>query len=563
MNVLGITSSAESGATLFIDDLPVAAVNEERVSRKKFDGSYPHLAIDWCLESSGLKSQDIDLICYGFSQGYASSDTLNGLIERAMDGYGDNPEALQIIKQRLVAENNVDVRAREEFFAQTRKRFPHNPPIHHCNHHETHRAAAFFPSPFAKSLVITADGRGDYLSLTIARMEREPNRVEILYQAYSWESLGYLYGRITGLCGFTPNRHEGKVMGLSAVGNPGLALPLVQKMLDLDEQGHIKSSLGPYYRPFFTNFSDALIQEAAAFSREDLAAAVQAHLEAIVLKLVAHYLDKTGLEHVCMAGGVFSNVKLNQKIRALAPCREVFIYPNMTDGGICAGSVYDWMFKNNRPPHASFPSLYLGPRIDAETMRQRLLQAGFHPQRPDHLLEEVCHLLDQEKIIGLVQGGGEFGPRSLGNRSMICSPRNVNKCDEINRRLGRSEFMPFAPSIAEEWAGRSLVGYSSDCLSARHMTLSFTATPELVNNSPAIVHVDQSVRPQIVRHADNPFFHDLLLAWQQKTGVSSLLNTSFNRHEEAILSSEEDVLGAVKEGIMDVLLFPPYLLIMG
>ncbi|MBF0173512.1 MAG: carbamoyl transferase [Magnetococcales bacterium] len=562
MNVLGITSSAESGAALFIDDLPVAAVNEERLSRKKLDGSYPHLAIDWCLQSAGLTPEKIDRICYGFSQGFAPGETLSGLFERAIDGYGNDPEALQIIKERLVVEHRVDAQARDDFFAHTRNKFPATIPIHHCNHHETHRAAAFFPSPFARALVITADGRGDYLSLTISRMERNPNRTELLYRAYNWESLGYLYGRVTHLCGFTPNRHEGKVMGLSAVGNPEVALPLMRRMIDLDASGRIKSHPGPYYRPFFTHFSDALLQEAALFSREDLAAAVQRHLETIVLELLTRFLNQTGLRHVCMAGGVFSNVKLNQKIRELPGCDEVFVYPNMTDGGICAGAVYDWMFKNNRPPHPSFPSLYLGPRIDVEKLRNLLEQAQVHPTRPEPLIATVCQLLDEEKVIGLVQGGGEFGPRALGNRSMLCSPRNPGKCDEINQRLSRSEFMPFAPSIAEELAERCLVGYASDAISARHMTLSFHATEEMARTSPAVVHVDQSVRPQVVRHADNPFFHDLLLAWHQKTGVSSLLNTSFNRHEEAILSSEEDVLAAVKEGFMDALVFPPYLLIL-
>ncbi|MEO5328724.1 MAG: hypothetical protein H7829_10815 [Magnetococcus sp. THC-1_WYH] len=562
MNVLGITSSAESGAALFVDDLPVAAVNEERLSRKKLDGGYPHQAIDWCLKTAGLSPEKIDRVCYGFSQGFVPGETLSGLVARAVEGYGNDPLAMQIITERLVTEDRIDTEARTEFFSQTRKKFPHATPIHHCSHHETHRAAAFFPSPFHEALVITADGRGDFLSLTLARMTRNPNQSKLLYRAYSWESLGYLYGRVTSLCRFTPNRHEGKVMGLSAVGDPEPARPLMRRMIDLDSQGRIKSYPGLFYRPFFTNFSDALMAEAAHFSREDLSAAVQAHLESIILGLLSRYIEETGVGYVCMAGGIFSNVKLNQKMRQLPGCREVFIYPNMTDGGICAGAVYDWMFKNNRPPHATFPSLYLGPRIDSDRLFSLLRQQQFYPVRPANLIEDLCTLLDAEKVIGLVQGGGEFGPRALGNRSMICSPRHPDKCAQINERLSRSEFMPFAPSIAEELAANCLIDYTSDCLSARHMSLSFFATPEMAMKAPAVVHVDRSVRPQVVWQTDNPFFHKLLLAWYRKSGIPALLNTSFNRHEEAILSSEEDIVAAVREGIVDALVFPPYLLVL-
>lgn len=548
MNILGITSGWESGAALFVDQRLVAAVNEERLSRIKYDPAYPFLSIRWVLDQAGLQPGDVDLVCYGFSRG-VGEEALQGLVDAQNGADG------AINRERILSEEAVDAPKRVEFLANTRALFG-EVPLHWCSHHEAHRAAAFVPSPFDEALVVTADGRGDFVSLTIATANAQGSRV--LYQAGSWQSLGYFYGRVTRLCGFTPNRHEGKVTGLAALGNPAKAMGLMKKMIEVTD-GQVVAHAGHYYRPFFSNYSMVLVEEAANHTREELAAAAQRHLEEMMLALILPHLRQTGLARVCLAGGVFANIVLNQKIRELAECREVFVYPNMSDGGLCVGAVYDWYWRQGIRPHGEFPTLYQGPVIQAASLAAKLRGAGLTVDEPPDLAGRVAELLARDKMVGLVQGATEFGPRALGHRSVLCSPFDPAQNQRLNQRMRRSEFMPFAPAIAAEWAGECLQDYDPACLSARHMTLSFRVTDAFAANSPAVVHVDGTARPQVVCWEDNPFFHELLHRWRQLTGGLSLLNTSFNFHEEPILASEEDVVQVATTDIVDVLVCPPFI----
>lgn len=553
MYILGITSGSDSGVALFKDNMPILAVNEERLSRIKLDDTYPSLSISWCLRESGLEPADIDLICFGFTAGIEQGDFLAGMFKR-LQTYCENPEAVSIIFDRLATEAEIDAEKHSDFLKRTRKIFSRTP-IHYCHHHQAHQANAFVASPYDEALVLTCDGRGDFKSLTISMAGN--GSITELYHAYSWESLGYFYGRITGLCGFTPNRHEGKIVGLAAHGNPEPASGLMRKMIVLETEG-IRTFPGEMYRPFFSNYSDKLITEAGRYSREDLAAAAQAHLESIICELVRKYAWKTGLRNVCLAGGVFANVKLNQRIRDLPEVDDVFISPNMGDGGICTGAVYHRMLSTALFRHEPGVSLYLGPGIDNQTLLDKLSAGGAVVEQPADLIERVVELLDSGQVVGLVQGRTEFGPRALGNRTIIARPDRHDLCDAINRRLDRSEFMPFAPAIAANLASRCLVGYNGQ-LSARHMTITYDVTEEFKGNSPAIIHVDDSVRPQVVHEEDNPFFFRLLNAFHEKTGMLCLINTSFNLHEEPIVASEDHIVSSFLRHAVDYLLFPPYL----
>ncbi len=555
MFILGITSW-ESGAALFEDERLIVAVSEERLSRKKFDSDFPVRSIEWCLSQLGIAHDDIGLVCYGFSEGLPGGGEGADLMGAALDVCIKDPEAGQIVKERLLNEIVFDSKKRDEFKQQCKHLFP-QAEIYTCSHHQAHQASAFVPSPFDEALVVSADGRGDFCSTMVSKATRTQG-IEPLYRAHSWESLGYFYGRVTKLCGFTPNRHEGKVTGLAAHSDGTKAKPLMEKMVRWSGEG-INTQLGPYYRPFFSNYSAQLEQEAEQYSRVELAAAAQRQLEEIMCALVSKHLRETGLRHVCLAGGVFANVKLNQRICELAECDEVFIYPAMSDAGISVGSVYFRQLAMGLATKRAFHSLYLGPDLDSEKMRALLETAGHEIQQPVNLEDEVCDLLHRKKIVGLVQGRAEFGPRALGNRSILVSPSDPAVTTHINERLERDDFMPFAPAIAAELAGRCLEQCCETTSSARHMTLSFNVTDEFVENSPAAVHVDNTARPQIVTVEDNPFFHRLLSHWYQQHGGLSILNTSFNKHEEPMLATEKDVAEAVEDGVIDALVFPPYL----
>lgn len=558
MNILGITAGSESGVCLFKDGQLLLAVSEERLSRRKFDDNFPHLALAWILNESKLAPNEIDLICYGFSRQYADPAAEQAEIDRllanepAMDS---NAEA--IIQQRIATEREVDRGKRQAFFAEVRQLFPQTP-IYNCSHHQAHQAAAFAPSPFESALVVTADGRGDFKSLTIAHARR-PGDLTELYSSPSWRSLGYFYGRLTHLCGFTANRHEGKVTGLAACGDPDNAYPLIESILHFDGE-RIVPNFGELYTPFFSNYSPRLTDLTSRYCREDLAAAGQRQLENIVCLLVENFAGSRGLRQVCLAGGVFANVKLNQRIRELPCVDEVFVYPAMSDGGICTGSVYHYL-QTQSAAVAPLKHVFLGPNCDLAEAGEQLERQGIDITVCAAPIDRLIELLAASTIVGLIEGRAEFGPRALGHRSLLASAFDKSITGQINHKLQRDDFMPFAPAIAEEFAERCLQGYQADCLSAEFMTLSFQVSDEFAANSPAAVHVDRTVRPQIVTRQSNPFFHDLLLAWQQKTGGLCLLNTSFNIHEEAIVNSASDVGRALLQNAVDAVFTPPNLLL--
>ncbi len=555
MNILGIGNAADSGVALFQDGRLVLAVNEERLSRTKLDGGYPHRSLTWVLNQAKLTPNDVDLVCYGFTNGMPSGDFSAALEERVVE-YGSDPKTIAVIRNRLDKEREVDSAQLASFDRDTIHRLGTRPQ-YRCHHHEAHRAAAYMSSPFREALVVTCDGRGDCKSFTVSAVT--PKGVEERTCGFSWESIGYFYGRITQLCGFVPNRHEGKITGLAGHGDPKRAMALMEKMITV-ENGRFKSFPGDYYVPFFTNYSDVLLQEAGGFSREDLAAAAQAHLERCVCQVIAHHLRATGLRQICLAGGVFSNVKLNQRIRELAGVDGVFVYPNMGDGGICAGSVYDYLLREKGVLSSPLETLYLGPDLDAEALATLLGPHGCEISRPADLVAAATDRMRQYKSVGLVQGRCEFGPRALGNRSIVGFCDDVAFCDSINERLHRSEFMPFAPVTTAELASRCFAGYRADHFSAQHMTMTYNVTPEFAKNAPAVVHVDGTARPQVVTREGNPVLHALITRAHQQYGALCLLNTSFNLHEEPILGSAEDVAATFLRGAVDYLLAPPYLI---
>jgi len=550
-NILGICAGGPSGVALFQEGKLSLAVNEERLTKIKLDRSYPHHSIDWCLKESQLSPKEIGIICYGFSKGVEQGEFMASMIKR-LGEYSTDPKALKVIHERMSTEAQIDTKEREKFHEETFKRFPETP-IYSCYHHQAHQACAYMASPFEEALVLTSDGRGDFESLTISKAN--PKGIEKLSNSFSWESLGYFYGRMTHLCGFKPERHEGKILGLSAHGDPQVAKSFVEKMIGIKD-GKIQTYPGEFYVPFFSNYSEQLKEEASKFSREELAAATQLKLEEIVCELVSTHVKKTGLKNVCLAGGVFSNVRVNQKIRELPMVEGVFIYPNMGDDGLCAGAGYHYLLSQDFES-APIHSLYLGPKISNEELIKEL--RGFEIETPKKIYSKVADLLKEQRIIGLAQGRAEFGPRALGNRSILITPDSASLVESLNKRLGRNEFMPFAPIISSEIAERCLQNYSASQFSSRHMVMTYNVTPEFRENSSAVVHVDGTVRPQVVFEEDNPFLHKLLNSWHEKTGKMCLINTSFNLHENPIASQEKDVADSFKLNAVDSLLFPPYI----
>lgn len=556
MYILGISCGGESGAALFKNDQLLCASNEERFSRIKLDIDFPKYSLQWCLNDAGITSNEVEKIIYGFSSGCETEDQKGALLEKLIN-LDSSSETGKIIKSRVVTETQVDREKYEEFLHNIQLFFQRNIPIERIHHHMSHVASAYIPSGMEKALVVTADGRGDYRSLTIGIATAESFKE--LYIAPSWNSLGYFYGRMTKLCGFTPNRHEGKVTGLAAYGDATKALTLVKKMIRI-ENGEVVSKLGDYYRPFFSNYSEELIKEAEKFSREDLAAATQLHFEHMIVELIHFYLEKTGVETIALAGGIFSNISLNQAIYEIDDKVDVFVYPNMGDAGICVGGCYAWLWKNKKIVPKKIESVYLGYEITPLTVANTLVENGYKVEQPDDLISIMLELLETSSTIGLVQGRAEFGPRALGNRTILASPQERQIIEKINAQLGRDTFMPLAPVMPLELAEEYIEFKNNQSFEKGYfMTMTYNAKPALKKVAEAVVHVDGTVRPQFITKQSNPFLHALLMQWYTKTGCPVLINTSFNAHEEPIVNSESDAVKAFKNNVVDVLVSPPYI----
>jgi len=557
MYILGVSNGGESGAALFKDNKLLCASNEERFSRIKLDSSFPKHSIMWCLQFANIKPEDIALITYGFSSGDESSqnkstwiNTLLSLDPKTLEG--------EIIRDRILSETEVDKTQYNLFHAEIKELFLHSIPIIRYNHHFSHVACAFVASGMDQSMVVTADGRGDYRSISIGIATIDG--FQEIYTSPSWHSLGYFYGRMTKLCGFTPNRHEGKVTGLAAFGDPKKALPFVKKMISYKD-GKILANIGEYYRPFFSNYSKKLIDEAKNFSSEDLAAATQYYFEEMFVKLISFYIKKTGMNNICLAGGIFSNIKLNQKIYEINQDVDIFVYPNMGDGGICVGSCYAWIWENKKITLERISSMYLGYELNKKSFLDILKTKNFLITQPEDISKEIVSLLKDGHSVGLSQGRTEFGPRALGNRTILASPQNNTIIQKINKQLGRDTFMPLAPIMPLELTSKFLIFKNSNSFNKGFfMTMTYDSKPNLKTVAEAIVHVDGTVRPQFVDKENNAFLHNLLMSWYEHTGCPCLINTSFNSHEEPIVNNEEDIISAFDNKVVDYLVFPPYLI---
>ena len=555
MKILGIANSETASACLVIGNKVVSAASEERFTRVKMDDSFPKKSIEYVLQNSNLELADIDYIGYGWKKGFEEDKHLAMYTDRITYEALHNPAGIDILKERIEAEINQDSKKRKEFDNWILDNSLSDKVIY-FNHHECHAISAFACSPFNDALVITSDARGDFESMQVSHFSSD-NDYTVLYRCPSFDSLGFFYGRITGLLGYKPARHEGKITGLAAHGDPKKHLNVMEKMISFDN-GKIIGHIGDWYRPFFSNYSETLKEFISKSKPEDVAAAAQHHLENLILKLVNHYLDLKPSKYVCMAGGVFGNVRLNQLIKEIKGVENVFIQPHMGDGGLALGSAVGVPFTLNREKSV-LSNMYLGPefsndKILCEIKKHKVLNFEYKSDIAINIVEEI----KQNKVIGLFQGKMEFGPRALCNRSIIyhCFDAGINA--SLNKRLQRTEFMPFAPATAEEIAPKCYLDWDANHIASRYMTITYNCSNEMLENCPAVVHVDQTARPQIISSSDNPLMHEILMLWYKEGAGMSLVNTSFNKHEEPIVCTPKDAVDAVLHDQVDLLVIGNY-----
>jgi carbamoyltransferase len=548
MIILGIGFLSEASAALVRDGKLVAAVSEERLNRRKLWYGFPEAAISEVLDLAGVTIDEVDCIA------------THGLTAPLPD-----PEPFDR-KRREIASSHLDEAAKKRMDEFLDRRYAHEAhvfgqrtpnylhqieslrrPVKVYAHHHAHAASAFYGSGFDDCMVLTADGWGEDGSHTLYKGKREgTNNLERLAFSPTIDSLGYFYGSITKALGFTPHRHEGKVLGLAAFCQDPKSYPEIRSMIDIDRER--KSFVGRMdlglYVPHYDNMP--LLKIAREHSREDIASAAQKTLE----EVVCSYVTDLGpaARKLALAGGIFANVKLNERIAELGNVDEIYVFPNMGDGGLSVGAA--WLAHHELAGKAPEPApgMYLGRGIDDEEVGELLSESGLKYRQVNDITVQVAQLLAKGEVVARCTGRREFGPRALGHRSIMYKATDPSVNEWLNKRLRRSEFMPFAPATLADAAPDCYVGLAAAGASSRFMTTTFPCTKKMRQEAPAAVHVDNTARPQVIDAEHAPDFHAILSAYRAETGLSSLINTSFNMHEEPIVCSAEDAVRAFLDG---------------
>jgi carbamoyltransferase len=431
-------------------------------------------------------------------------------------------------------------------------------PVSFIDHHRCHNASAYHTSGWNDCLAISLDGSGDgYCSRTYACRD---GRMELLQSVPSYHSPGYYYNYVTHLLGFTPLRHEGKITGLAAYGDAEACLGVFRERLAYDKETFSFVNRGHW----MTAECEYLDRRLAEFSREEIAAAVQKNTEDVVAAFVRDAVGRTGAKHLALSGGVFSNVRLNQVVWNRSEVEEIYVHPHMGDGGLAAGAALDVYHRDATSAGGYAPCrldhAYLGPAYtEREIGRALARHTDLTVQRPAEPAAAVARLLADEKVVARFDGAMEYGPRALGNRSVLCHCKDPEINDWLNERLNRTEFMPFAPVTVDRGAEEYFRGFDPDhCRASRFMTVTYEVTERCKADAPAIVHVDGTARPQVVRREDNPGYHDIIVEYAKLTGAPILVNTSFNMHEEPIVDDPEVAIRSFKRGGLDALAIGPF-----
>lgn len=555
MIVLGINDNHDSGAALAIDDRLVAAVGQERIDRQKNSGAFPWDAIAEVLRIGGVRPQDVGRIAFGSHFTPASAlRRLPSMHHAAKEGGGQYSPlfnayiAYQVAVRdggfwHLEAEMSrrlLHARMRSRGFAA---------PVTTVEHHRAHAFSAYLGQPHADALVLTVDAMGDGTTVTVSTGEH--GDLKQIWRQNGFAAINTYYSRITEWLGFKALRHEGKVTGLAAYAEPP------EELL-----AHFRSQLrfvGPGFST--TNYlvpqrkDDTFHRFLARFDRAQVASALQRNFEEAVCAFVDYWVAKTGRKHLALAGGAFANVKLNQRIHELESVGDLFIYPNMGDGGLAAGAALAHAAVG---PHV-LGDVYLGAGFDEGETERVLRELGVEFRRPANLVGEVVDALVAGKVVARCAGRMEWGPRALGNRTVMVRPDDASVNDWLNKRFQRTEFMPFAPVTLWEERARCYRDLSGAEHAARFMTVCFDCTPEMKRSSAGVVHKDGTARPQLLRREDNPEYYAIVEGFFQRTGIPSLINTSFNMHEEPIVRSPRDAVRAFLQGKLDLLQVGPFL----
>jgi carbamoyltransferase len=587
--ILGISAFYhDSAAALIVDGEIVAAAQEERFTRKKHDPEFPVNAIEYCLNEAELKAEDLDYVGFYDKPFLKFERLLETYLAGAPHGFQSFLHAVPVwLKQKLHLRREI----KRGLQGAYRKR------IVFTEHHESHAASAFFPSPFEEAAVLTVDGVGEWATASFGI--GQGNRIELTHELHFPHSPGLLYSAFTYFCGFRVNSGEYKLMGLAPYGEPKYVDLILEKLIDLKDDGSFRMDMS------YFNYCHGLTMTAQRFDqlfgglprkpesplteREmDLAASIQQVTEEIMLRMTHHVHDTTGMKNLCLAGGVALNCVANGRILREGPFDEMWIQPAAGDAGGALGvAMFIWyqLLGNSRAPIAedSQHGSYLGPASDEAEIKRFLEDAGakYHfIEDEESLCDHVAALISSDKVIGWLQGRMEFGPRALGGRSILGDARSTKMQSVMNLKIKfRESFRPFAPSVLQERVGdlfemrdnesspyMLLVAPVRD---ERRKTLSendeqLTGVEKLKtirSEIPAITHVDYSARVQTVDQHRHGRYYKLIKSFEAQTGSPVIINTSFNVRGEPIVCTAEQAYRCFMATNMDVLVLERFVLL--
>lgn len=556
MLILGISAlDNNSCATLLDGDRIVAAVAEERLSRVKMQNGFPRRAIDEVLRIAGRKPHEVEAVAYPFFEWEKEAQQIGRAYARNVvdNARTDTPLASRVRHQLRFSEWAARaVWDHRKFNAELDEGLAAlglTDKLKRVEHHLAHHASAFYCSPFKRALICSFDWYGGGLAGAIAL--GGPSGIERLHKFDYPNSLGLFYAQVTSALGFKVSRHEGKIVGLAAFGDPAV----------LRDRVRARFRVGDGDFTYESGMDDLFSKDLAKrYRREEVAAAWQRVLEDVVTEVVAHYVDKYETENIVLAGGVAANVKMNQRIFEISGVRGLYVHQAMGDDGTGTGAAL-WVARQAGALPESFelPNVYLGPEYSDAELKRALAVAGITAVRHDDIETQIAEKIAAGKVVARFDGRMEYGPRSLGNRSILyhCRDRTVN--DWLNERLQRTEFMPFAPATLYEERHKCYRGIEGAEPAAVFMTCTFDCTDYFRETAPAATHVDGTARPQLVNEVVNPSFYKVLKAYQRITGLESVINTSFNMHEEPIVCTPEDAIRAYQLGHLDYLAIGNYL----
>lgn len=588
MNILGISAFYhDSAAALVSDGEIIAAAQEERFTRKKHDSAFPINAIAYCLAEGNLRPGDLDVLAFYDKPITKFARILETYLSVAPKGLRSFMMAIPIwMKEKLWIPYQIEMAMEKNGFRQPKATY-------FTEHHESHAASAFFPSPFTNAAILTIDGVGEWATSSLGY--GKGNNITLLKELRFPHSLGLLYSAFTYFAGFKINSGEYKLMGLAPYGKPKYVDAILKHLIEIKDDGSIQLNM-KYFNyvsglTMTTGKFDSLFggpprkPESEITQREmDLAKSIQIVTEEVVLKMAIHVYKLTGENNLCLAGGVALNCVANGRLLREGPFDNIWIQPAAGDaGGALGAALTIWHKLQDKPrdsdnKHDKMKGSYLGPGFEDNEIEAYLTNNGFKHYKltNEEWAPTLATLLDEQKVIGLFQGRMEFGPRALGNRSIIGDPRSPQMQSIMNLKIKyRESFRPFAPSCLEECVNDF---FEMNIPSPYMLLVAPVRTERCKQDSslkepslreglhaersdvPAITHVDYSARVQTVNKKTNPRYYDLIKAFEARTGYGIIINTSFNVRGEPIVCTPEEAYRCFMRTEMDILVLGSYIL---